>query len=425
MKRFTTLLFAMVLGSSIAWAGNPNSYSQNGNDSFSIKIQPFIGSYMTPNSSMRDMGVNGPTGINFGIEFPSSQQRPWQQFLGNPTVGLGLSYIDLGHHDMGIAIAVYPYILINCVRSEHFNLKFKVGTCLAAVSETFYTTQDAPVPNRTFSTTLNAYLTPGLNAEFVINRNLTINSEFGFFHMSNGRSVEPNKGANVPYGGIGLVATFNPPAEEEKEPITFPELPYDWSVNVTVGGGIHAADEDDPHRFAVSTLHVNALYNTSNWHAIGLGADLFYNDAIGNPETNRGMYIKVEEDWKRMRGGLSIDNEFKFGVVSAIVNWGVYLFNPVRNLYNNDSPYYKIGEKRPLFYKSEETGVEEQFHYIQFGAKVRVFDNVSVQAIVKTHMHIAEFLEFGISYQIPYLNKNKRNGKKIFHYGKNWWKDYE
>ncbi len=424
MKRIFSLLLATTLLSGVAMAGNPLQYQKSGNDRFSIKVQPFIGSYMTPNSSMRDMGVNGPTGINFGIEFPSTQQRPWQQYLGNPTVGLGISYIDLGHEDMGTGIAMYPYILINCISSEHFNLKFKVGAGLVAVSKHFYNTQDAPVHNRTFSTTLNAYLTPGLNAEFPITRNLTINSEFGFFHMSNGRMVEPNKGANVPYGAVGLITTFNPAPEEERTPIHFPDLPYKWSLNVTLGGGIHAADETDAHRFPVATLHLGAMYSVSNWYSVGLGADLFYNDAIANPETNRGMYIKVEEDWKRMRGGLSINNEFCFGAVSALVNWGVYLFNPVRNLYNNDHPVYGKGP-RPLFYKSERTGVDEQFHYIQFGAKVRVFDNVSLQAIVKTHMHIAEFIEFGISYKIPYLSKSKRNsGKSIFHHRSDWWTKY-
>lgn len=338
---------------------------------------------------------------------------------------MALSYIDFGHKNMGTGIAMYPYIMIYGVRSECFNLKFKFGGGLVALNQHYYKTQHDPLPNKTFSTTINAYLTPGVNAEFVLNRNLTLNSEFGFFHISNGRSVEPNKGANILYGAVGLVATFNPPVEEEREPIQFPDLPYKWSLNITAGGGVHAADETDPHRFPVATLHVGAIYNVSNWYGVGLGADLFYNDAIANPETNRNMYIKVDEDWRRARGGLSINNEFKFGAVSALVNWGVYLFNPVRNLYNLDHPEYGRGP-RPLFYKAYETGQDEQFHYIQFGARVRIFDNVSVQAICKTHMHIAEFIEFGITYQIPYLSKNKRNGgKKIFHHTKDWWEDYQ
>ena len=418
------LLLLATLLAGTATAQTKRNFNERGNDRFAIKIEPFMGGYVMASSNLKEINPHGPTGIHLGIEFPSSQQRPWQQYLNNPTVGLGISYLDLGHKTMGKGIAMYPYILLNGIRTPHFNLKVKLGSGLAALNQHYYKTLDEPVPNETFSTTINAYLTGGLNFEFPITRNFAINSEFGFFHMSNGRTKEPNKGSNVLYGGVGLVATINP-VEEEREPITFPDLPYNWSLNVTASSGIHAADRTDPHRFLILTLHVGAIYSTCNWHGIGLGADLFYNDAIGNPETNRGMYVTTTDRWRRMRGGLSINNEFKFGNFTAIVDWGVYLFNPVRNLYDSDHPIYGRGP-RPLFYKSGEVGVDEAFHYIRFGVKYRVFDNLYLQAIAKTHMHICELIEFGISYQIPFLKKSKRHDDRVvFHHRRNWWTKYQ
>jgi hypothetical protein len=40
-------------------------------------------------------------------------------------------------------------------------------------------------------------------------------------------------------------------------------------------------------------------------------------------------------------------------------------------------------------------------------------------------MQIAEFVEFGINYQIPFLSKEKRKDGEsiIFHHHKNWWKN--
>ncbi len=424
MKRFIVLLLAVVLCTSVAQATKPNKFEKSGNDRFSIKVQPFMGGYLMKSSNLEEINPNGPAGIHFGIEFPSTQQRPWQQYLNNPTVGLGISYIDLGEKVMGKAIAMYPYIMINGVRSEHFNLKVKIGSGLGVLNEHYYTTLDEPIPNKTFSTRINAYLTAGLNLEFPITRNLTINGELGFFHMSNGRMKEPNKGANVLYGGVGLTTTINPDADNERTPIEFPNLPYKWSINITASSGIHAADQSDPHRFPIFTLHVGAIYSTCNWHGIGLGADLFYNDAIGNPETNRGMYRTTTERWRRMRGGISLNNEFKFGNFTALVDWGVYLFNPVRNLYDNDHPIYGYGP-RPLFYKSTEVGVNEAFHYIRFGVKYRIYDNIYLQALAKTHLHICELIEFGISYQIPFIKRGYRKGdKQIFHHKKGWWKEW-
>ena len=424
IQHFCVLIVVTLLGIGVASA-QTKDFTKSGNDRFAIKVQTFMGGYLMASSNLKEINPNGPAGINVGLEFTSSQQRPWQQYLNNPTVGLGMSYIDLGAKAMGKAIAMYPYIMLNGFRSEHFKLKVKLGSGLAALNEHYYTTLDEPIPNMTFATTINAYLTGGLNFEFPITRNLTINSELGFFHMSNGRTKEPNKGANVLYGGIGLVGVINPVEGDEKEPIEFPDLPYNWSLNVTASSGIHAADRTDPNRFLILSLHIGGIYNTCNWHGIGLGADLFYNDGIGNAKTNRGMYRVTEDDWRRMRGGLSINNEFKFGDITAMLDWGVYLFNPVRNLYANDHPIYGMGP-RPLFYKSEETGVDEAFHYIRFGIKYRICDNVYLQALAKTHMHICALIECGVSYQIPFIKKGKRRDDKVvFHHKRNWWNEYE
>ena len=421
MRHFSFLLvLAFVFASS---ASAQDRYVKSGNDRFSIKAQTYIGYYAMPSGNMEDIDPSAPNGLNFGIEFPSSQQRPWQQYLNNPTVGLGLSYIDFGDAIMGKGIAMYPYIMLNAYRHEYFHLKVKLGAGLAGLNEIYKTTLNEVYPNKTFSSFLNAYLTGGLNLEFPVTRNLKINSEFGFFHISNGRTVEPNKGANVLYGGVGLVATINPEEKDEKEPMTFPDLPYGWTLNFTASAGAHAADVEDGRRFLIMSAHAGAVYSVCNWYAVGPGMDLFYNDAIGNV-TNRGMYKRTENKWKRMRGGLSLNNEFKFGDVTALVGMGLYLYNPVRHLYTNENPLY-VGVRRPLFYKTDGAGSEEACHYIRFGLRYRVYDTFYLQALAKTHFHICELVEFGIGYQSPFFKKGKGCGdSKIFHNSRDWWQNY-
>lgn len=41
----------------------------------------------------------------------------------------------------------------------------------------------------------------------------------------------------------------------------------------------------DSRRFFISTFHVGGIYSTTNWHGIGLGMDVFYNDAVSNETT--------------------------------------------------------------------------------------------------------------------------------------------
>jgi hypothetical protein len=250
----------------------------------------------------------------------------------------------------------------------------------------------------------------------------------------------PNIGADVLFAGVGVIGTFN--AQNEKEPIVFPDLPYKWSLNIAGAAGAHRAWMYYP-LYLISSFHTGAVYSVNNWYGVGLGMDVFYNGAVDSG-TGRGLYCNgVLNDFggipcntcdgeytfkDKVRAGIALNNEFRFGVVTAMVDWGVYFYNPSRHLYQewHTENYDKGGvqEKRPLFYKAiGGAGNEEAFHYIRFGMKYRVWDNLYLQTSAKVHMHICEYLEFGVGYQIPFLKKSNRKGDSpIFHHAKNWWK---
>ena len=427
MKRILSFLLAAVLFTTFVSA---QTY-QAGNDKFSIKVQPFFGSYLDKNNHhFEKLGLDNLSGMNLGVEFPSEQQRPWQQYLNNSTLGIGLSVIDWQSEHLGKAIAMYPYLLIPAVRTEQFQFNFKIAGGLGYVNETWFTQEDCDpdryfddthMSNNVFGCHLNAYLSAGVNANYYVNRNVALHGEFGYFHMSNGRTCMPNLGANILYGGVGVVTTFNNPVVE-KEPIQFPDLPYKWAINVTGAAGAHRAWMEYP-RYLISSFHTGAVYSVNNWYGVGAGFDVFYNGAI-DKGTGRSLY-RQDIDYSfsdKIRMGVALNNEFRLGIVTAIVDWGVYLYNPSRNYYDCNHPIYGYG-KRPLFYDNEDAGTDEAFHYIRFGMKYRVWDNLYLQASAKTHLHICEYVEFGVGYQIPFLKKSNRKGdSRIFHHTKDWWK---
>lgn len=424
MKRLALLIFSLLVVTGVLSAQDSRS-AETGNDRFSFKTQIYMGQYLSPSGNIQEIDPNAPSGLNFGVEFPSSQQRPWQQYLNDPTVGLGISYLNLGNDLMGEAVALYPYILLNAWRTDHFQLRLKLASGLTAVSGHYKATVNEDIPNMTFGSCINAYLSAGLNLDIPLARNLSLNGELGFYHISNGRIVEPNKGINVLYGGVGLVATVNPGKGEEKRKMQFPDMPYKWSLNITAAAGAQNADLADDRKFFISTFHVGGIYSTTNWHGIGLGVDVFYNDAISN-ETNRGLFCPKHEytTADKIRVGLSLNNEIKFGDLTALVDWGVYLINPSRHYYNYDHERNGHDSKIPLFYKTEGPGSQECFHYIRFGVKYRVWDNWHLQALAKTHRHICEYIEFGLSYQIPFVRKGQREKYgAIFRHSRDWWHD--
>ena len=425
MRRFSIFLFICILFSSFAPAQESSKLSDS---KFAIKVEPFHGAYTSHSYHFEKFRPFSPKGINLGLELPSSQQRPWQQYLGNPTWGVGLSVIDFGHDMMGESVSMYPYLLIPAVRSKYLGISFKVAAGLGVVTEHWYTGDVdpdnyqyySPDVNTIFGCYLNAYLSAAVNVSVPITQNVALNGEAGYFHMSNGRTCMPNIGADILFAGVGVITTFN--AQAQKEPIQFPDLPYKWALNITGAAGAHRAWMYYP-RYLISSFHAGAVYSVNNWYGVGLGMDIFYNGAI-DKGTGRSLYRQDREytTIDKMRAGLALNNEFRFGVVTAMVDWGVYFFNPSRNYYDTDHPIYGYGE-RPLFYKNDGAGTDEAFHYIRFGMKYRIWDNLYLQTSAKTHMHICEYVEFGIGYQFPFLKKSlRKNENTIFHHKKNWWK---
>ena len=425
MRRFSFLLFICILFSSFAPAQESSKLSDS---KFAIKVEPFHGAYTSHSYHFEKFRPFSPKGVNLGLELPSSQQRPWQQYLGNPTWGVGLSVIDFGHDMMGESVSMYPYLLIPAVRSKYLGISFKVAAGLGVVTEHWYTGDVdpdnyqyySPDVNTIFGCYLNAYLSAAVNVSVPITQNVALNGEAGYFHMSNGRTCMPNIGADILFAGVGVITTFN--AQAQKEPIQFPDLPYKWALNITGAAGAHRAWMYYP-RYLISSFHAGAVYSVNNWYGVGLGMDIFYNGAI-DKGTGRSLYRQDREytTMDKMRAGLALNNEFRFGVVTAMVDWGVYFFNPSRNYYDTDHPIYGYGE-RPLFYKNDGAGTDEAFHYIRFGMKYRIWDNLYLQTSAKTHMHICEYVEFGIGYQFPFLKRSlRKNENTIFHHKKNWWK---
>lgn len=459
MRRIYLLFLATILSAVPLLADDiVPAQTDNGKTPFTIKVYPFRGSYLVNPTHYSKFGEIYPAGVNLGLELPSQGQKPWQQYLGNPTVGLGLSWIDLGDESptaprIGHSVVLYPYIMFNAIDTQHFQMKFKLAGGMAVVTEHWYTQEDQnpdhylePTVNTIFGCYLNAYLNAGVNLNVPITRGVALGTEFGFFHMSNGRICMPNIGVNAIYGSVGLSATFN--SDSEKPALSFPDQPYGWALNITGGVGVHKATMSDPGRFLINSFHVGSVYHVNNWYGVGVGVDVFHSGAV-TKNTNHDLFCdgqyEIEGELvdcttcgdesgvdystkQRIRAGIALNNEFKFGIVTAILDWGVYMYNPYRNLYNDYHRDYlgEVAPKRPMIYKTR-TGAhrDEAFNYWRLGARCRVCDNVFVQMALKAHIDVAEFIEFGLGYQIPYLKKaNRKDGSIVYHHRKDWWKEW-
>ena len=122
---------------------------------------------------------------------------------------------------------------------------------------------------------------------------------------------------------------------------------------------------------------------------MGGGFDAFY-DGVFNPNTRFGRYILDDKIANLFRVAVGVNNEFRIGRITAILDWGIYLYDPIRLAYKdeNGNKY----EKRPMLYKYN-IDKEDGWNYFRLGVRCRVWDNLYVQTAVKTHLSKAEMVE--------------------------------
>lgn len=385
-----------------------------------------IGGYIVPLSkNLKNIAPNPTLGGELSIEFPSWNKYSWQQYLCDPTLGFGFVGLDLGNSKvLGQAFALYPYLLIDIIKTPHFKLDWKVGAGMSFFNKTYNRVFDefgnnpewsyyGPTCNNLIGSIINVYLTTAAHFNFYIKNGWAVHTDLGYMHMSNGSILQPNGGINILYAAIG--ASYK--LEKEKSSNTnnttkkFSNLPHRWSLNITASGGYRELYYMDNKGYAVGSLHIGTTYNICNWYALGGSLDVFY-DGVFNRQgtgykehTSFGRYTILNDDISnKFRIATSFNNEFRIGRITAILDWGVYLYDPIRLAYTdtNGNKY----TKRALLYRYN-IEKEDGWNYFRLGVRCRVLENLYLQTAVKTHLTKAEMVEWGIGYQIPFKQKNE------------------
>jgi hypothetical protein len=421
-KTLSTLILSIITLVAIA---QPNK--------FVFKAHAIGGEVIPINQTLKSINPSSTLGGELAIEFPSWGEYPWQQYLGEPTLGVGFVGLDLGNHKvLGQTFAIYPYLLIKIVELPHFELNWKIGAGLSFFNKTYNRVYKefgndpdwsyyGPTCNNLIGSIINVYLTTGANLNFPITKQFAIHTDLGYMHMSNGSVLQPNGGINILYATIG--ASYKLDKEDIKEKgdshQTFAPLAPRWNINITGSGGYRELYYGDDKGYGIGSLHIGGTYNICNWYALGGGVDAFY-DGVFNQQggtrlealnaeqrqeqlkhTRFGRYIILNENLSnKFRVGVSINNEFMVGRITAILDWGVYLYDPIRLAYYTDETYKYKYEKRPLLYKYN-IDKEDGWNYFRLGVRCRVWENLYVQTTVKTHLSKAEMIEWGIGYRIP------------------------
>ncbi len=429
---------------------------------YKIKGQ-FIGGWIYPHdASIIKPITKGPVlGGEIAFELGSDGSKQWQKDFNMPDVGFALQVLDLGNPEItGQMISLYPYINIPMVNSEkiRFNAKMGMGAAFAtkpcdleaAIADPRAIKQKAGEYNFAIGGVFNFAIAAGLNIEVPVHKNISLTADVMFNHISSASTSQPNAGLNMFNGYVGLKYLFNEELEIRNEELTnntnynipnkqetnnqtqiktdkenpipnskflIPNLEKRWSGEVILSGGLKKLYYKDTKYFGTASLNLEGYYHTCRQHRIGVGLDLFYDGAYAQTvaQNEAGKYYWTDENTyfgrtftpnnnfeNKLRLGLNIANELTIGKVGIFAHFGIYLYDPVKNMEPGGEILEALNKgetpkKKGLIYPYD-INKEDGWNYFRIGVKYHFTPNFLVNLSFKTHLQKVEFFELGLGY---------------------------
>ena len=408
---------------------------------YKVKGQ-FIGGWIYPHdaNTIKPL-VKGPVlGGELAFEIAADGSKQWHKDFNMPDLGFALQVLDLGNPEiMGQMIALYPYVNIPMVNSEkiRFNVKMGAGAgfCTkpcdieAAIADPRAIKQKAGDYNFAIGGVFNFAISAGLNIEVPVHKNLSLTADIMYNHFSSASTSQPNGGLNMFNGYLGLKYLINELGVRSEElgvevkgEIDSPnnqttESPKKWSGEVILSGAFKKLYYKDDKYFGTASLNLEGYYHTCRQHRIGVGLDLFYDGAYAQTvaQDASGKYYWTDENTyfgrtftpnnnfeNKLRLGLNIANELTIGKVGVFFHFGIYLYDPVKDMEPGGDILAALNKgetpKKKGFIYPYNIDKEDGWNYFRIGVKYHITNSFLVNLSFKTHLQKVEFFELGLGY---------------------------
>ena len=359
-----------------------------------------------------------------GGEFALAFHPDWQALheWNDASIGVALAYYNLGDSKMlGHAIAPYVFMDIPFVRIPHFVFGLRLGIGFGFLNKTYFTTvpeghayKDVKNANECIGSVFNFHFPEAVYFEFPIKNGWSITAGGGWYHFSNGSTVQPNSGYSIFCGELGAryTPTDNVPPRKcwTKNPDSRKKK---WELALAWSGAARQVYYKDQQTFFGFTLQAAAYWRAHNVFRLGGGIDLFYDNSYMPRETKFG---KTNVKYARENGadcwrlGVSVQPELVVGKFTCGFHMGVYLIDGVKAL-ETDAKYLTEAQKTELaetgrvtkgiFYPYDigsagQGGHPDGWLYTQLVLRYHLPWHIFLQGNMKTHISKVEFVCFGI-----------------------------
>lgn len=359
-----TVLFILFLFITSVWG--QTALQQN---PFSVGVRSQYGYILNHSETMEYV-----TGQHFSVlevyfEKSTTGNKEWQREYNLPKWGVALYHAEVNEY-FGSISTIHPYIAFPIASTKSIDLDFRLGGGLGYVSEIFDSENN--FKNTAIGTHFNATFSFMLDAQFNISDPLKLHTNIAFTHYSNSSFALPNLGINVPTIGIGLSYHFGEAEEIRSEkPTSFIKKEQKWKYTLRGSVGVNETYAAVDKKFYAGSFSFLAQKQTSPKSKWGAELNLFYSTALKR---------EIEGANKEMNGAL--------GALQIGLGPSYTLTIDKLGLYFQAGIYVHSAD--------ENAGVLFQ----RIGGVYQFTNKISGQLLLKTHLTVAEYLEFGIGYTL-------------------------
>jgi hypothetical protein len=294
--------------------------------------------------------------------------KKWHSNYRHPWLGLGYNYSNFQYNEvLGSAHSLFSVIQIPIIERDKWMIDYSFSYGLGYVSKVFDVEEN--YYNIVIGSHFNAFLKLGFDISHNLSKDLKASYGISFQHYSNGSVRKPNLGINQV--ALSLALSYE---KYNKDWISILHRPttlnYRNEFLITGSGGWKQISVASPKIYPTFSSSINYERILKKKH-IGLGYDLFFDGSLPDVENKNAEFTGTKAD--RFRNGIHISYGLAFGKTVFTIQTGYYLLLN----HNTDGHLYN-----------------------RFGLRYYFNNNMVANITLKTHLGVADFVEWGIGYYI-------------------------
>ncbi|TBX70559.1 acyloxyacyl hydrolase [Flavobacterium silvisoli] len=343
------------------------------NDTYSLEVSALRGNVLPHKEDMYHL-INGhPEGLMLSFLVKTHGQKEWHKAFNYPDYGGYFLYQDFKSQPLGVSYAAGGFYNFYFWKRR---LQLRLAQGFAVVTNPY--DKETNSKNKAFGTEILDNTNFGLTyTNQTLFKHLGFHAGLFFAHYSNGRVKSPNSGINTYSLNLGVNYNFSEEKaivndtvvvqQSYREPIRY---------NFVLRSGINESPiiHSGQRPFYHIGFYVDKRLNRKS--ALQLGTELFLTNSfkdyikyysVAYPEKN----IAADTDYKRV--GVFVGHELFINRVSLEAQVGYYVYQPFK---------------------------KDIAIYDRVGMKYYATDKIFASFAVKTHMFLAEALEFGVGVRL-------------------------